>query len=106
MAKQMPQPKLAPVTQPKPLPLKSPQPPKAPSQATPDKSPAPPKPPEAEAPKVPQQAPKQAALPDAYHAVLRLPEYLAQLVRDRTGYPSAETPQALPPLNRPQFRRQ
>ena len=50
MTNPLPAPKVQPVTQPKPLALKPPQPPKAPSQGVPDKAPTPPKPPVAKAP--------------------------------------------------------
>ena len=101
MTNPLPAPKVQPIKPPEPLTLKPPTPPRPPVQATPDKAPTPPKPPVAEAPKGPGPTPKQAALPDAYHAVLRLPEYLAQLVRDRTGYPSRDTPQATSDVIRP-----
>jgi len=54
MTNPLPAPKAQPIKPPEPLALKSPQPPKAPSQALPDKAPTPPKPPEAKAPPGPK----------------------------------------------------
>lgn len=97
----MPQPKLAPVPAVKPVDsAKPPQPPKPPSPTRPDTPPAPPEPPKAETPEAPESGSKNASLPDAYNVVLKLPEFLAHLVRDRTGHPFKETPGAIPAVIR------